>query len=114
MVLTSHSCLPIVHVRKQSLSVLPTGSEFLGFSSSDPVTVVLEDDGTIVADDAYFLCLPPNTKFMLLHEKETWAPVRRSKCVNICETFLLLGLHFNKLTFSGQWMVELPGWPGTL
>ncbi|XP_029689844.1 DNA fragmentation factor subunit alpha [Takifugu rubripes] len=53
------------------------GSEFLGFSATDPVTVVLEDDGTIVADDAYFLCLPPNTKFMLLHEKETWAPVRR-------------------------------------
>lgn len=55
------------------------GGEFLGFSSSDPVTVVLEDDGTIVEDEAYFLCLPLNTKFMLLHEKETWSPIRRSK-----------------------------------
>ncbi|XP_031142702.1 DNA fragmentation factor subunit alpha [Sander lucioperca] len=50
------------------------GCEFLGFSSGEPVTVVLEDDGTIVQDQAYFLCLPPNTKFMLLHEKETWSP----------------------------------------
>ncbi|KAM9350346.1 DNA fragmentation factor subunit alpha [Symphorus nematophorus] len=53
------------------------GGEFLGFSPSDPVTVVLEDDGTIVEDEAYFLCLPLNTKFMLLHEKETWSPARR-------------------------------------
>ncbi|XP_056278940.1 DNA fragmentation factor subunit alpha [Pseudoliparis swirei] len=53
------------------------GSEFFGFSPSQPVTVVLENDGTIVDDQAYFLCLPLNTKFMLLHEKETWSPVRR-------------------------------------
>ncbi|XP_078110876.1 DNA fragmentation factor subunit alpha [Sander vitreus] len=50
------------------------GCEFLGFSPGEPVTVVLEDDGTIVQDQAYFLCLPPNTKFMLLHENETWSP----------------------------------------
>ncbi|XP_040922537.1 DNA fragmentation factor subunit alpha [Toxotes jaculatrix] len=53
------------------------GCEFLGFSPSNQVTVVLEDDGTIVEDQAYFLCLPSNTKFMLLHEKESWSPVRR-------------------------------------
>ncbi|KAF0036401.1 hypothetical protein F2P81_011713 [Scophthalmus maximus] len=53
------------------------GCEFLGFSPSDQVTVVLEDDGTIVEDQAYFLCLPLNTKFMLLHEKDSWSPVRR-------------------------------------
>lgn len=95
--------------------ILSTGSEFLGFSSSDPVTVVLDDDGTIVADDAYFLCLPPNTKFMLLHEKETWAPVRRSKCVNICGTFHQLSLtDLSSFTFCAQWTVERPGWPGTL
>lgn len=55
------------------------GGEFLGFSCEDSVTVVLEDDGTIVEDDAYFLCLPINTKFMLLHAKESWSPLRRSK-----------------------------------
>lgn len=53
------------------------GCESLGFTSCSPVTVVLEDDGTIVEDQAYFLCLPINTKFMLLHEKETWSPVRK-------------------------------------
>uniref|UniRef100_A0A3P8TK57 DNA fragmentation factor, alpha polypeptide n=1 Tax=Amphiprion percula TaxID=161767 RepID=A0A3P8TK57_AMPPE len=53
------------------------GCEFLGYSPTDPVTVVLENDGTIVEDQAYFLCLPSNTKFMLLHEKETWSPVRK-------------------------------------
>lgn len=53
------------------------GCEFLGFSLSEPVTVVLEDDGTIVEDQGYFLCLPINTKFMLLHDKETWSPSRK-------------------------------------
>uniref|UniRef100_A0A8C6WEL1 DNA fragmentation factor, alpha polypeptide n=1 Tax=Neogobius melanostomus TaxID=47308 RepID=A0A8C6WEL1_9GOBI len=53
------------------------GGESLGFSPSSSVTVVLEDDGTIVEDQAYFLCLPLETKFMLLAEKETWSPVRK-------------------------------------
>lgn len=65
-------------------SILPPASEFLGFSSDATVSVVLEDDGTIVEDEAYFLCLPLNTKFMLLHEKETWAPIRRSKASYLC------------------------------
>lgn len=53
------------------------GREHFGFTSSDPVTVVLESDGTIVEDQAYFLCLPSNTKFMLLNNKETWSPPRK-------------------------------------
>ncbi|MEQ2301955.1 hypothetical protein AMECASPLE_001526 [Ameca splendens] len=53
------------------------GCEFLGVNHTDPVSVVLEDDGTIVEDQAYFLCLPFNTKFMLLHDKETWVPARK-------------------------------------
>ncbi|KAJ8378910.1 hypothetical protein AAFF_G00233440 [Aldrovandia affinis] len=53
------------------------GCETLGFDPVTPVSVVLEDDGTIVEDDAYFLCLPTNTKFMLLHEKERWAPTAK-------------------------------------
>lgn len=53
------------------------GREVLGVSPTEPVTVVLEGDGTIVEDQAYFLCLPANTKFMLLHDKETWAPARK-------------------------------------
>ncbi|XP_020785530.2 DNA fragmentation factor subunit alpha [Boleophthalmus pectinirostris] len=53
------------------------GGESLGFSPSSSVKVVLEEDGTIVEDQAYFLCLPLNTKFMLLAEKETWSPVKK-------------------------------------
>ncbi|KAJ8371089.1 hypothetical protein SKAU_G00111170 [Synaphobranchus kaupii] len=53
------------------------GGESLGFEPQTAVTVVLEDDGTIVEDDAYFLCLPTNTKFMLLHKKERWAPITK-------------------------------------
>ncbi|XP_076132196.1 DNA fragmentation factor subunit alpha [Alosa pseudoharengus] len=53
------------------------GGETLGFSPDTSVSVVLEDDGTIVEDDAYFLCLPVNTKFMLLHGKESWAPINK-------------------------------------
>ncbi|XP_046895471.1 DNA fragmentation factor subunit alpha [Hypomesus transpacificus] len=52
------------------------GCESLGFDP-DAVSVVLEDDGTIVEDEAYFLCLPPNTKFMLLHQREIWAPLKK-------------------------------------
>ncbi|XP_029974722.1 DNA fragmentation factor subunit alpha [Salarias fasciatus] len=52
------------------------GCEFLGYNPSSPVTLVLDNDGTIVEDESYFLCLPTNTKFMLLQEKETWSPAR--------------------------------------
>ncbi|XP_012681525.2 DNA fragmentation factor subunit alpha [Clupea harengus] len=53
------------------------GGETLGIAPEKPVSVVLEDDGTIVEDDAYFLCLPSNTKFMLLHGKEAWGPTNK-------------------------------------
>ncbi|XP_032428186.1 DNA fragmentation factor subunit alpha [Xiphophorus hellerii] len=79
------SCKVCNFTRQKSYGVVvPTlddlkkkGCEFLGVNPSDPVTVVLEGDGTIVEDQAYFLCLPFNTMFMLLHDKETWAPARK-------------------------------------
>lgn len=37
-----------------------------------PVSLVLAEDGTIVDDDDYFLCLPPNTKFVALVGDEKW------------------------------------------
>ncbi|XP_041623885.1 DNA fragmentation factor subunit alpha isoform X2 [Vulpes lagopus] len=37
-----------------------------------PVTLVLAEDGTIVDDDDYFLCLPSNTKFVALASNEKW------------------------------------------
>lgn len=59
--------------------------------------VVLENDGTIVEDQAYYLCLPPNTKFMLLNDKETWAPARRSKQVHLSEVWTVLCLCNNEM-----------------
>lgn len=97
------------------------GGEFLGFSCDETVTVVLEDDGTIVEDDAYFLCLPLNTKFMLLHEKESWSPLRRSKkgvwgCCLFSPNEILHFLYSFYLTvsFASQWTEVQPGWPGSL
>uniref|UniRef100_A0A8C5KHC8 DNA fragmentation factor, alpha subunit n=1 Tax=Jaculus jaculus TaxID=51337 RepID=A0A8C5KHC8_JACJA len=40
--------------------------------SLTPVTLVLAEDGTIVDDDDYFLCLPSNTKFVVLACNEKW------------------------------------------
>lgn len=37
-----------------------------------PITLVLAEDGTIVDDDDYFLCLPANTKFVVLAGNEKW------------------------------------------
>ncbi|EPY84703.1 DNA fragmentation factor subunit alpha-like protein [Camelus ferus] len=42
-------------------------------TSLAPVTLVLAEDGTIVDDDDYFLCLPSNTKFVALAGNEKWA-----------------------------------------
>ncbi|KAJ3587154.1 hypothetical protein NHX12_013544, partial [Muraenolepis orangiensis] len=69
-----HSYGLVVHSLQQ-LKI--KGSESLGLGAEAPVSVVLEQDGTIVEDEIYFLCLPSNTKFMLLGDKETWRPVRR-------------------------------------
>ncbi|XP_005396118.1 PREDICTED: DNA fragmentation factor subunit alpha-like [Chinchilla lanigera] len=40
--------------------------------SLTPVTLVLAEDGTIVDDEDYFLCLPSNTKFVALASNEKW------------------------------------------
>ncbi|XP_056305130.1 DNA fragmentation factor subunit alpha-like [Danio aesculapii] len=48
------------------------GAEALDFCPSASVSVVLEEDGTVIEDEAYFLCLPANTKFMLLDANEIW------------------------------------------
>ncbi|XP_060794490.1 DNA fragmentation factor subunit alpha [Neoarius graeffei] len=53
------------------------GNEALGYSANTSVSIVLDDDGTIVEDNAYFLCLPPDTKFMFLQDKEMWKPAKR-------------------------------------
>uniref|UniRef100_A0A8B9W367 CIDE-N domain-containing protein n=1 Tax=Bos mutus grunniens TaxID=30521 RepID=A0A8B9W367_BOSMU len=48
-------------------------SDILAIDKSQaPVTLVLEEDGTIVDDYDYFLCLPANTKFVALAGNEKW------------------------------------------
>ncbi|XP_054251054.1 DNA fragmentation factor subunit alpha [Indicator indicator] len=41
--------------------------------TGEPITLVLAEDGTIVDDEDYFLCLPPNTKFVALAKNEKWS-----------------------------------------
>uniref|UniRef100_A0A8C8VK62 DNA fragmentation factor subunit alpha n=1 Tax=Pelusios castaneus TaxID=367368 RepID=A0A8C8VK62_9SAUR len=43
----------------------------------EPITLVLAEDGTIVDDEDYFLCLLPNTKFVALAKNEKWT----SSCI---------------------------------
>lgn len=66
-------------IERISFCILHPGRETLGMDSKVLVSVVLEEDGTIVEDEAYFMCLPPNTKFMILHIKERWGPAMRGK-----------------------------------
>uniref|UniRef100_A0A8C5SNN2 DNA fragmentation factor subunit alpha n=1 Tax=Laticauda laticaudata TaxID=8630 RepID=A0A8C5SNN2_LATLA len=40
--------------------------------ASQPVTLVLAEDGTIIDDNDYFLCLPQNTKFEVVAKNEKW------------------------------------------
>uniref|UniRef100_A0A8C3UGT3 DNA fragmentation factor subunit alpha n=1 Tax=Catharus ustulatus TaxID=91951 RepID=A0A8C3UGT3_CATUS len=41
--------------------------------AQEPITLVLAEDGTIVDDEDYFLCLPSNTKFVALAKDEKWS-----------------------------------------
>ncbi|KAM6240765.1 DNA fragmentation factor subunit alpha [Porphyrio hochstetteri] len=41
--------------------------------AGEPITLVLAEDGTIVDDEDYFLCLPPNTEFVALAKNEKWS-----------------------------------------
>ncbi|XP_070615401.1 DNA fragmentation factor subunit alpha isoform X2 [Erythrolamprus reginae] len=40
--------------------------------ASQPITLVLAEDGTIIDDDDYFLCLPQNIKFGVVAKNEKW------------------------------------------
>lgn len=41
--------------------------------AQEPITLVLAEDGTIVDDEDYFLCLPSDTKFVALAKDEKWS-----------------------------------------
>lgn len=70
------------------------GGEALGFSPNASVSVVLEDDGTIVEDEDYFLCLPANTKFMLLNNRETWTPTLQGETTSILGCLFHIEHHY--------------------
>ena len=53
--------------------LLAKGSEKLGYS--EPMTVVLEEDGTVIEDEDCFELLEANTMFTLLTDGETWKPL---------------------------------------
>ncbi|XP_040182285.1 DNA fragmentation factor subunit alpha-like [Rana temporaria] len=42
--------------------------------TKEQITLVLAEDGTIVQDDDYFLCLPQDTEFLILQGNKKWAP----------------------------------------
>ncbi len=50
------------------------GREKLGLGADEPVSVVLEGDGTQVDDGEYFQTLPENSIFMFLRSGESWHP----------------------------------------
>ncbi|XP_018414539.1 PREDICTED: DNA fragmentation factor subunit alpha [Nanorana parkeri] len=41
--------------------------------ANEPVTLALLEDGTIVEDEDYFLCLPEDTEFLILQGNKKWA-----------------------------------------
>ncbi|KFP08408.1 DNA fragmentation factor subunit alpha, partial [Calypte anna] len=45
--------------------------------AKERITLVLAEDGTIVDDEDYFLCLPSNTKFEALINRENWSGTSR-------------------------------------
>uniref|UniRef100_K7FMF0 DNA fragmentation factor subunit alpha n=1 Tax=Pelodiscus sinensis TaxID=13735 RepID=K7FMF0_PELSI len=64
------SCLR--ELRSKACDILDIGKDL------EPITLVLAEDGTIVNDEDYFLCLPPNTKFVALARNEKWT----SSCID--------------------------------
>ncbi|XP_078094794.1 DNA fragmentation factor subunit alpha [Mustelus asterias] len=58
--------------------LIAKGAKKLGLEkcgAQQAYTVVLENDGTIVEDEDYFMSLPENTRFMILGPSQKWTPV---------------------------------------
>ncbi|XP_070560639.1 DNA fragmentation factor subunit alpha-like isoform X2 [Ptychodera flava] len=54
------------------------GKSKLGLSTSEDVTIVLEEDGTEVDEEEYFKLLPSNTVFIVLQRGQRWKEVSAS------------------------------------
>ncbi|NWH78080.1 DFFA factor, partial [Piaya cayana] len=59
-------------VAASSLQELINKARHILAIENESVTLVVEEDGTIVHDDDYFFCLPPYTNFMVLISDEKW------------------------------------------
>lgn len=51
------------------------GRQLLGIPESEPVSAVLEEDGTEISDEDYFAFIRHNTTIMLLRNGQKWMPV---------------------------------------
>ncbi|XP_029332316.1 DNA fragmentation factor subunit alpha [Mus caroli] len=72
--------------------------------SLTPITLVLAEDGTIVDDDDYFLCLPSNTKFVALACNEKWTYNDSGK-----KCWLRSQERASSRAYAGQWLLFV--WP---
>ena len=62
--------VPIATYYYISFCIFPVRKHFE--IEADPITIVLEEDGTELVDDDYLLTLDPNTKLMVLKNGEIW------------------------------------------
>lgn len=61
--------------KKNELSFVISGRQLLGIPESEPVSAVLEEDGTEISDEDYFAFIRHNTTIMLLRTGQKWMPV---------------------------------------
>lgn len=55
--------------------LLKKGRQLLGIPESEPVSAVLEEDGTEISDEDYFAFIRHNTTIMMLRTGQKWMPV---------------------------------------
>lgn len=67
--------LDIDNAKKNELSFVISGRQLLGIPESEPVSAVLEEDGTEISDEDYFAFIRHNTTIMLLRTRQKWMPV---------------------------------------
>merc|ERR1739842_135032 len=51
------------------------GRESLGYSEDEDVYAVLEEDGTEVDEEEYFMMLEHRTRLIVMSRREAWSPV---------------------------------------
>ncbi|XP_060066685.1 DNA fragmentation factor subunit alpha-like [Ylistrum balloti] len=67
------------------------GREKVGILPEETVRVVLEEDGTEIDDDDYFLFLPHNTTLMLLTRDQSWAVEGKENRSGLDEPDFMIG-----------------------